>query len=69
MLDRRFQTRKGGTAETIFFALAVLACPLGMGLMMWFMAKGMGRKRHSDSTSLGDLRAEQERIAELQGHG
>lgn len=25
-------------------ALAFLACPLGMGLMMWFMAKGMRKE-------------------------
>ncbi len=29
--------------EGALVALAVLACPIGMGLMMWFMAKGMRR--------------------------
>lgn len=43
--------------------LAVLACPLGMGLMMWFMAKGMGGKRRPTAVdSLDDLRAEHERL-------
>ena len=44
-------------------ALAFLACPAGMGLMMWFMAKGM---RRGDAPArpepLGDLRAEHERL-------
>ena len=27
--------------EAALLSAAVLACPVGMGLMMWFMAKGM----------------------------
>lgn len=44
-------------------ALAFLACPVGMGLMMWFMAKGM--RRGDDPARrgpVGDLRAEHERL-------
>jgi hypothetical protein len=52
-------------------ALLALLCPIGMGLMMWFMAKGMSMGRgggDADSqakepTSLDELRAEQERLA------
>jgi hypothetical protein len=52
-------------------ALLALLCPIGMGLMMWFMAKGMsmghgGGKADSQAkkpSSLEELRAEQERLA------
>ncbi len=43
--------------------LALLACPLGMALMMWFMAKGMRRgDAPPTADSVGDLRAEHERL-------
>jgi hypothetical protein len=55
--------------EAGLIAIAVLACPIGMGLMMWFMAKGMrGDKSEGQSreqpreTSLADLKAEQARL-------
>ena len=47
------------------YPLALLACPVGMGLMMWFMAKGMkGGDQKKAPSSPDDLRAEQQRIAE-----
>ncbi|MGH2953335.1 MAG: hypothetical protein ACRDK9_04840 [Solirubrobacterales bacterium] len=57
--------------------LALLACPIGMGLMMWFMAKGMrGEKAEGNSKerpregSLADLKAEQARLgAEIERLG
>jgi hypothetical protein len=53
------------------FALIALLCPIGMGLMMWFMAKGMRMGRREGDASSKDiapptadeLRAEQERLA------
>ena len=57
--------------EGVLVALAILACPVGMGLMMWFMAKGMRRSDGSDTEgdSLEDLRAEHRRIGgEIEQH-
>lgn len=45
--------------------LVALACPLGMGLMMWLMAKGTRRGAEADSQahgSLQELRAEHGRL-------
>jgi hypothetical protein len=44
--------------------LLLLACPIGMGLMMWFMAKGMRGSDHAARSprSLAALRREQERL-------
>ncbi len=59
--------------------LAVLACPIGMVLMMFFMGRGlMGGKKNADATPGSDadvdsLRAEaarlDARIAELEARG
>ena len=50
--------------ENLLPGLAVLACPVGMGLMMWFMAKGMRRPDSSGHSprSLDELRAQQRRV-------
>jgi hypothetical protein len=53
--------------ESALLALAVLACPVGMGLMMWFMSKGMksgeGRAEPDRPASLEELRDEQARLS------
>ena len=50
-----------------FAVLALLACPVGMGLMMWFMARGQRQdKAEPKDMSLTELKAEQRRLdAEL----
>jgi len=51
--------------ESVLLGLAVLACPVGMGLMMWFMAKGMrtdSTPRAEASNSLEELHAEHRRL-------
>ena len=54
--------------EGLVIGLVALACPVGMGLMMWFMAKG-ARKREPgavEPASVEALRAEHRRLgAEL----
>ncbi|HEV2059408.1 MAG TPA: hypothetical protein VGR11_08620 [Solirubrobacteraceae bacterium] len=57
--------------EGIAVALAVLACPVLMGGMMWFMAKGMRNDRPAEqperAASVERLREEHRRLgAELE---
>ena len=57
--------------ESILLALALLACPVGMGLMMWFMAKGMRKDPAAEqprvAASVEQLREEHRRLgAELE---
>jgi len=50
--------------EGILLAAAVLACPIGMGAMMRFMGKGMGKKKPvaEPPDAPTDLRAEHARL-------
>lgn len=62
----------GVTGSSVVVLLAVLACPVGMGLMMLFMGRGMmgAMKRNDrqgadvDNSSLAEMKAEQARLAE-----
>ncbi len=49
--------------ESVLFGLAFLACPLGMGAMMWFMARGMrGKRKEELPASLEGMREEHRRL-------
>jgi hypothetical protein len=47
-------------SQAVLVALVSLACPIGMGLMMWMMMRG---QHHSGKAASGDDRAA--RLAEL----
>ena len=61
-----------GATSSPLLLLAVLACPVGMGLMMVFMGRGMRGgmrqnvtpQRDADASSLAEMKAEQARLAE-----
>jgi hypothetical protein len=51
--------------ENVLLGFVALACPVGMGLMMWFMAKGTRKGARVDRQApadLDDLRAEHRRL-------
>ncbi len=51
---------------TVLLSIAALACPIGMGAMMWFMARGMRAERREPPVqpSLETLRDEHRRLGQ-----
>jgi hypothetical protein len=56
--------------ESLLVGAAVLACPVGMGVMMWLMARGMKNRPRDEppAASLEQLRAEHRRLGEQIEH-
>lgn len=49
--------------DSLLLAAAVLACPVGMGLMMWFMMRGQRDGADTDKRAeVEQLRAEVDRL-------
>lgn len=56
------------------YLIAVLACPLGMGAMMWFMARGQKANNSpapntDQEWELAQLRSEMDRLRQQQNRG
>jgi hypothetical protein len=53
--------------DGVFLGAAALACPVGMGLMMWLMGKGMRSEKQPGAPAGSDveaLREEHRRLGE-----
>ena len=65
--------------ESLFIGVAALACPVGMGLMMWLMMRGQGHDHDGQDSQVGQdaqamaqvqqLRAEIEQLKAERGAG
>lgn len=55
------------TMAEAFYALALLACPVGMGLMMWFMMRGAKNAAPDTAASPDEIRRLRAEVESLRG--
>lgn len=48
--------------QQVLLGIAVLACPVGMGLMMWLMTRGQRKDSGDANRQVAQLRAEVEQL-------
>jgi hypothetical protein len=49
--------------EAVLVIAALLACPVSMGLMMWFMSRNSGTSKASGPAGAAELRREHARLS------
>lgn len=52
--------------ESILFGIAVLACPVGMGLMMWLMGRRQGKGTDQPGAAVGGQQQVEQLRAEIE---
>ncbi|SEP53328.1 hypothetical protein [Amycolatopsis saalfeldensis] len=57
--------------QSVLWGVAVLACPVGMGLMMWLMMRGQRKGPEEDASQeqVAQLRAEVEQLKSERAKG
>jgi hypothetical protein len=57
--------------QSVLWGIAVLACPVGMGLMMWLMMRGQRKDPAGDTSQeqVAQLRAEVEQLKSERAKG
>ncbi|GAA3550816.1 hypothetical protein GCM10022222_37920 [Amycolatopsis ultiminotia] len=54
--------------QSLFLGIAALACPVGMGFMMWMMSRGQHKDRDDSTHQVEQLRAEIDQLKADRAH-
>ncbi len=54
--------------QSLFLGIAALACPVGMGFMMWMMSRGQHKDNDNSTQQVAQLRAEIDQLKADRAH-